>query len=307
MIKTRKLLIIFITWIFIFSGLTTCSVADTNDNYYSFESDMDGWDIDSTDTELGDGEIDWHINRSTERATDGDYSLEFFLANWNGAGKIWIEKEFELNPNTQYEIVISYNFATSDYGIWNLFQIIAGVSTKNPETMDDLSFQDDTGHHQGEEDYIWLNKSYKIYFKTNDDGLAYVAIGVWGTWDYPRTYFIDEVKINITNKPIPILSVTIKDGICFNKVISNVENMGDAVANNVTLSLSVVYGFQNHREEYDFEFDVLEPSIVSKSFIIKRLHGFGKITVTAKVYADYVKTVETSASGWIIGRVIILI
>ncbi|HMA83031.1 MAG TPA: hypothetical protein VKP59_02255 [Candidatus Thermoplasmatota archaeon] len=164
-------------------------------NYYSFEENMQDWESDGTD--LSSPPINWSIERSDDRATDGNKSLKLYLDNMNDAGKIWIEKQFELDANTQYEITIDYDFATSDFGSFNLFKIITGASLTNPETYDDLTFQDHTGHNQQEDiGYTWLNKSYTLTVETNDNGTLYLSIGVWGTWETPRTYYIDAVNIS---------------------------------------------------------------------------------------------------------------
>ena len=168
---------------------------NTPDNYYSFEENMQGWESDGTD--LSSPPINWSIDPSDDRATDGNNSLKFYLDNMNDAGKIWIEKQFELDANTQYEITIDYDFATSDFGSFNLFRIITGASLTNPETYDDLTFQDHTGHNQQEDiGYSWLNKSYTLTVETDDNGTLYLCIGVWGTWETPRTYYIDAVNIS---------------------------------------------------------------------------------------------------------------
>jgi hypothetical protein len=179
------------------SGCINDEPNDTTPFYYSFETGMQDWEIDGTD--LSDPEINWSIEPSDDRATDGNKSIKLFLDNMNDAGKIWIEKQFQLDSNTQYEITIDYDFATTDFGSFNLFNIITGVSTNDPETADDLTFQDDTGNHQNEDiGYTWLNKSYKVTIQTKDDGNVYISIGVWGNWETPRTYYIDAINISFT-------------------------------------------------------------------------------------------------------------
>lgn len=179
------------------SGCVNDIPDDTKPSYYfySFEKDMQGWVPDGTD--LFDPPINWSIERSDDRSSVGNYSVKLHLDNMNDAGKIWMERSFELDPNTQYEITIDYDFATRDYGSFNLFRIITGASLTNPETYEDLTFQDDTGHHQDEDiGYTWVNKSYTVTVQTSDDGIVYVFIGIWGTWTTSRTYYVDSVNIS---------------------------------------------------------------------------------------------------------------
>lgn len=163
--------------------------------FYSFEKGMQGWTPDGTD--LLDPPINWTVEQSDDHATDGDHSIKFYLDNMNDAGKIWMQKSFDLDPNTHYELTINYDFGTRDWGNINLFRIITGVTTKNPETADDLIFQDNTGHQQDEDiGYTWVNKSYTLSLQTDENGTAYVFIGIWGTWTTPRTYYVDSVNIS---------------------------------------------------------------------------------------------------------------
>ncbi len=166
---------------------------DTND--FSFDEDMQGWEKDGTD--LDDPPIEWTVEQTTNKSYNGSGSVKLYLNNLNDAGKIWMERSFDVEPNTMYEVTVSYFFGTADYGEFNLFNIICGVTTTNPETIDDLTFQGDTGHHQDEQDeYLWLEKEYTFTVLSDDNGALYVSIGVWGNWETPRTYYVDEVNIS---------------------------------------------------------------------------------------------------------------
>ncbi len=161
---------------------------------------MEGWAPRGTDLELGEGTLNWSIERSQERASDGDTSLRFYLENWNDAGKIWIARGFEVEPNRSYVVSIEYAFASADFGSFNLWRIIAGALPESPETREDLeaAFQDHTGNGMDSDSgFLWLHKTYDSSVAVGSDGMLWVAIGVWGTWETPRTYFLDDVRISI--------------------------------------------------------------------------------------------------------------
>jgi hypothetical protein len=227
---TTTLVIVLLFSTTFLSGCIDDTPDDPTPDYYSFETDMQGWQTDGTD--LSAPEINWSIERSKDYSTDGEYSLKYYLDNMNDAGKIWIEKQFELDANTQYEITINYDLATSDFGDFNLFRIITGASISNPETAGDLTFQDDTGHHQQEDiGYIWLNKSYDLTVQTTENGTIYLAIGIWGTWETPRTYYID--TINITFDKVSLEEIPDVSG---SWMISYYDFMGNLTkTENVTL------------------------------------------------------------------------
>lgn len=195
--KYKQLIGIIITCILFATILPGCidtGPDDTKSFTYSFEKTLHGWE--SSGTDLGNPTINWSINRSNEIAYDGNYSVQFLLDNMNDAGKIWIEKEFNLTRNKQYNITISYKFATADYGDVNLFRIIAGISKNSPEDKEDLTFQEDTGYPGEREDgFVWLNKTYNFTADMATQESVFVFLGVWGTWETLRIYFIDDIKI----------------------------------------------------------------------------------------------------------------
>jgi hypothetical protein len=189
-----------ITCLFIAVSLTGCvenPPEHSTGTSFSFHENMQEWQKDGTD--LDDPPINWTVEHTTTMAYNGTGAVKLYLNNMNDAGKIWMEKAFAVNPNTAYEITVSYYFATSDYGEFNLFNIICGATTKNPETADDLIFQDDTGHHNEsvQDQYLWLEKEYTFTVLSDENGSIYVNIGVWGNWETPRTYYVDEVNITI--------------------------------------------------------------------------------------------------------------
>ena len=109
-----------------------------------------------------------------------------------------MEKSFSVDAATRYEVVVSYKFATADFGDINLFRIICGVSTTSQETVDDPTFQDDTGHHlDTQEGFVWVNKSYTLSIVSDEQETLYVSIGVWGTWETQWIYYVDDVNISI--------------------------------------------------------------------------------------------------------------
>jgi hypothetical protein len=164
---------------------------------FSFESNMEGWAPKGTD--LDHPPIQWSIQQSQDRATDGTHSLKLELWNYNDAGKIWIERPFTVQPNKQYHVTIQFSFGTQDFGEANLFTIIAGVRTSPAVTRNDLTYQGSTGN--GEPNNAgckWLEKTYDFNIASANDGVLYIDVGVWGTWETYRAYYLDNVRITIT-------------------------------------------------------------------------------------------------------------
>ena len=165
---------------------------------FTFESDAGDWVPDGTDLE--DPPVTWSVERSDELAERGDWAIRLSLDNLNDAGKIWMERAFELRPNGTYDVEVALDFASADFGEIGLWTIIAGVSESDPETVDDLVFRDETGNGSSEDvGHLWGTRSYSLEPATADeDGLLWVALGVWGTFETSRTYFVDDLELTFT-------------------------------------------------------------------------------------------------------------
>lgn len=166
---------------------------------YAFETTLAPWQPDGTD--LDDPPVDWSIERSNERAEGGEWSVKFELDNLNDAGKIWIEASpgiFQnLAPGVTYQARIAFDFGSSD-GEVNAWRIIAGASAQDPEDVDDLTFQGSTATGGEPGVFTWTRKEFTSTFTAPAGGSIWFAIGVWGTSEFPRTYFIDDLDIELT-------------------------------------------------------------------------------------------------------------
>ena len=160
---------------------------------------MDGWGVSGLD--LDDPAVEWSIAQNTTMVDAGNASLRYYLNNINDKGKIWIERPFNVTKDQTYRVTIEYAFATSDFGGANLWRIIAGALPSRVDSVDHLepTYQDRTGNgFDYDSGYVWLEKKYDVSAKSGSDGLLWVVIGVWGTWEGPRTYFVDDVHITLT-------------------------------------------------------------------------------------------------------------
>ncbi len=168
-------------------------ISRSNLNNYSFEEGMQGWKVKGTD--LDNPPVEWSIERSNRIATKGNTSIKYYLENVNDAGKIWIEKPYIVEPNKNYKVNIEYDFASMDWGDVNLWRIITGIVPKSTENKENLVFQGDTGIGEKTNEFKWNKKSYEFTVNSGENGKIYAMIGVWGTWETTRIYYVDNVKI----------------------------------------------------------------------------------------------------------------
>jgi hypothetical protein len=187
-------------------NVTACGVGNAGGNVpqdftfqYSFDSDLEGWTPRAFDTEVGGAEIDWSVASSSEQQTAGAGSAKYSVSNLTDAAKVFLEREFELEPNTEYDFELAFDFATDDWGDINLWTLIAGALPSAPDVPEDLepSYQGDTGTGSDiDAGYVWLDKHITGTVTTGADGRAVVVIGVWGTWESLSEYYIDNLIID---------------------------------------------------------------------------------------------------------------
>ena len=66
---------------------------------------------------------------------------------------------------------------------------------------DDLVYQGDTANGlSSAAGHQWLEKSYDFAVQADSEGRVCASIGVWGTWEAGRSYFLDDVRITFTRE-----------------------------------------------------------------------------------------------------------
>jgi hypothetical protein len=193
---------LYLTVTLLLFALAGCNIANIpQTTNFSFEQGTEGWTASGTD--LGSPPDQWSIEPSRNTASKGKTSLKFYLDNANDAGKIWVTRTFDVKPQTHYQVEVTYKFASADYGDINLWKMITGVALEAPKTAAELVYQGDTGNGGGPEDgWLWRRKTYNFDIRTGPEQELYVTIGIWGTWETSRTYYLDDVDVVITTEPI---------------------------------------------------------------------------------------------------------
>lgn len=173
-------------------------VAPEVEQSFSFESGLEGWEAAGTD--LIDPPVDWDVSVTGEEAVEGERSVRFRLSNLNDMGKIWIQRPFQLSANQAYEVVVRYRFGTSDAGEVNLWRLLTGVHLDPPVTRGHLTVQGDTGHEGEGPGLVWTEKSFTFQARTAADARLWVSVGVWGTFETERIYYVDDLTVSFTRR-----------------------------------------------------------------------------------------------------------
>lgn len=163
----------------------------------SFESGLGDWT--GAGIDLGDPMVAWSADITTEEASSGTHSLKLTLDNANAEAKIWALRPVQATPGQVYDVELSFDFGTADYGSVDLWRIIAGAAGAPPGSVSDLPFQDDTGNGSATDvGYQWVHKDYAMQATADADGNVYVVVGVWGTSEAARSYYVDNVHMVLT-------------------------------------------------------------------------------------------------------------
>lgn len=177
-----------------------------SEDVFSFEADLQGWTPDATDLAFGNCTggsggnctLAWAIERTTDMAHDGVASVKMSLDNFNDAGKIWIKRAFDAAPGQLVRVHLSFALASADYGSVNHWTILAGALPSPPVASNDLApvIRGDTGNGLSTSGgYVWLEETYESTARADAEGHVYVIVGVWGTWETPRTYYVDAIWV----------------------------------------------------------------------------------------------------------------
>jgi hypothetical protein len=163
----------------------------------SFEFGLSDWSVRSLETRVDTSTIDWHIITTDQMASVGSFSTEVYMENLTDAAKIWLERSLDVEPKRTYTATISFDLASRAAGNINTFQILANALPASPETGSEViqgvidgDFPEGT-YNGGIEGYVWLEKSIQKEVTAGADGKLHLILGIWGTWEGPRTYYFD--------------------------------------------------------------------------------------------------------------------
>lgn len=199
----KKVLLCLLPLIIVLGGCTSLrSPAGKGDYYlFPFENDLEGWAAKGAD--LGKPPVTWSITRTGEMVKGGKSAAIFDLANSKLQANIWLERSFPLTPGQRYRVQVAYDFASADRSSANPWQLITGVAPAPFGGSNDLVYQDDTGNGSSGDGYQWLEKTYDFTVQANAEGHVYAAIGIRGTEETRRHYFLDNVRITFTRDTAP--------------------------------------------------------------------------------------------------------
>lgn len=187
------------------AGCSTITAPQEVDNRASFELSLAPWYAVAIDTgSTGGAHATWNVARSDTTASDGAWSVRLQAMNATDAVKVFLERRYAVarSPSGAYDVTIAFDFGTSDHGAVNLWRIVAGAFAEPPRAATALepAFREETGGAATPGTLRWVPKEYSTRVVPGR-GEIYVTIGVWGTFEAERTYFVDNVRVTIRPAP----------------------------------------------------------------------------------------------------------
>ncbi|MBI2838315.1 MAG: hypothetical protein HYX75_08380 [Acidobacteria bacterium] len=161
----------------------------------SFETGMGGWMPDHhLACEPACWPLSWHIVRSPTRAYHGAYSLDCYLNGDHDDGTIWVERPFQtsaLAPGS-YKVSLLFYLWSDSYSHVNRWPVVAFLGSADPEREDQFAIIGQTNMVAG-----WKQYSYSRVVSLKPTQALWVAFGFGATWEVPRTYAMDMVRITV--------------------------------------------------------------------------------------------------------------
>jgi hypothetical protein len=135
-------------------------------------------------------EVAWIIAVSKEHFSTGQSSALFYIDGSQDDGTIWLEKGFDLRPNSFYEGELTFQFYSGSESFNTIAVVVGYVGTLDPEVEEHLTVLGPANKIEG-----WLEYACEANFKTNVKGEVWVAFGISVRWETEMVYFVDDVNI----------------------------------------------------------------------------------------------------------------
>ncbi|TMA14840.1 MAG: hypothetical protein E6J85_20745 [Deltaproteobacteria bacterium] len=182
--------------------LGACGPPTQTSGSYSFEGSLQGWTPAALDVAPAAPAGGWSIIASTDQSYAGVWSARVFLDNETDAGKVWIARTWRLAPFRSYDLHIEFALGTSDADPAGSFRILAGAATTLPANGDEaISLARDDTANGGSTSVEWLFKRYDSVVETDRTGELTTVVGIWGTSGGTRTYYLDTLAVEFTERP----------------------------------------------------------------------------------------------------------
>lgn len=160
---------------------------------FNFESSIDGWMTEGANVDP-DGS-DWSIAASQAVAAAGGHSVAFQLDSQREDALIWMEREFMLRSNRAYDLTMTFEFASADWGPGEHWDLVVAADAGDVD-IEDAFYSSSTANGATTPDgFRWRSLKVPTKIRTGDDGRVAIAIGIGGSAVRSATYYLDELGV----------------------------------------------------------------------------------------------------------------
>ncbi|MEM0008142.1 MAG: hypothetical protein QXR89_07775 [Candidatus Bathyarchaeia archaeon] len=193
--KRIYVILTVVTVIAIVLGVTGTRILRSPLVYFeSFEDGFGRWVIDADvpeDPNNPGQPVEWHIGSTSNVQRTGQHSLEFFIDGQQDDGTIWIETKIEVGKRSN--VRVSFWLYSEQESFNTLAALCVYIGVEDPETEADFQVIGAANEVAG-----WKRYEYSKILDSSSSGELWAAIGISVRWETYLTYYIDDVKIEVS-------------------------------------------------------------------------------------------------------------
>jgi hypothetical protein len=165
------------------------------DVHEGFEAGLGTWDkgFDLPPDPNRPGElVEWSIEQTTERASEGTASARYTLDGRQDDGTIWLARSIPVAPNTVHDVVLSFELWSDSESFNTIAKVAAYAGAVEPTVEADFDTTQAANLEVG-----WRTYSYEFVVPVGSDGLLWVAFGISAVFETVMSYDVDDVRVTI--------------------------------------------------------------------------------------------------------------
>ncbi|MFW6135646.1 MAG: hypothetical protein ACOC7N_02360 [Chloroflexota bacterium] len=137
--------------------------------------------------------VAWSIETSEEQASEGEKSALFVLDGVADDGTIWLTRSFDGAPNEGFTVDLAFDFWSASESFNTLAYVAAYAGDSPPTGEADFDLGQPANLAEG-----WKAYTYSFDVESADSGEVWVAFGISVVWETEVTYYVDNVRVEIT-------------------------------------------------------------------------------------------------------------
>ncbi|MBF8266657.1 MAG: hypothetical protein HW388_165 [Dehalococcoidia bacterium] len=136
--------------------------------------------------------VAWSVLVSSSQAFEGDGSAEFFLDGRQADGTIWIARPMRVNTEEPVKVALTFQLWSESESFNTLARVAAYAGARKPAAEEELDTSQVANLVTG-----WREYNYAFSVLPHE-GSLWVAVGITVAWETEMTYYIDDIRVEVT-------------------------------------------------------------------------------------------------------------